>query len=307
MLRFDLQCDPKKISLTGVRAVVILALLEQKPRTFEEIKDFLVSSNLVDREYSIDTIRIDLNTLKYAGCSISRADKRTNNCYVLLSHPFDLTFSDEEVQTLKKVYDSIKKYASVSRLIEYDKLFEKLANSVKNEETKQKLLGISILKGLDKDFIEELLTDANKKSRMTIEYIVDKSRKVKYDITVESLGIRSNKLYVYCFNHAFGKRSFLKFSSFSKILCRQLNDDETILEDFVIEFELKNYKKYTLEKDEKLIESKGNVAKIKGSYFNDFIAMQRMLYFANDCTILSPVDTKEKLVEKLEKMRSLYE
>ena len=79
------------------------------------------------------------------------------------------------------------------------------------------------------------------------------------------------------------------------------------MQEFYILVHLKNYKKYTLEKDEKLIESKGNIAKIKGSYFNDFIAMQRMLYFANDCTILSPVDTKEKLVEKLEKMRSLYE
>ena len=107
MFKFDTQCNPRQISLTGVRAIVILALLNIKPSTFEEIKEFLIESNIVTREYSIDTIRIDLNTLKYIGCDISKATKRTDNKYILRSHPFQLQLSPEEVNTLAKIYKHI--------------------------------------------------------------------------------------------------------------------------------------------------------------------------------------------------------
>ena len=107
MFKFDEQCNPRQISLTGVRAIVLLAFLNTKPCTFEEIKEFFISSNIVDREYSIDTIRIDLNTLKYIGCEISKATKRTNNKYVLLSHPFQLTFNEDEIATLAKIYKNL--------------------------------------------------------------------------------------------------------------------------------------------------------------------------------------------------------
>jgi len=308
MFKFDETCNPRQISLTGARAIVILALLNTKPCSFDEIKEFLILSNIVTREYSVDTIRIDLNTLKYIGCEISKATKKTNNKYVLLSHPFQLTLSEDEVETLTKIYRNIYKNLSIERLLEYDALFEKLANSVKDENSKNLLRGISILKGLNKDLIKEFTIAAYKKARLTIEYSIGSStRTTDYDITVEKLDFRSNKLYVYCFNHSINKRTFLKFSRVRKILARSLRSDAVGSEDIIVEFRLKNYINHALEETETIVNIEGDDAIIRGSYYTEFIAVQRMLFLASDCVVLSPSGIKEGLIKKLQSMRALYD
>ena len=307
MFKFDEQCNPRQISLTGVRAIVILAMLSIKPCTFEELKDFLIQSNIVSREYSIDTIRIDLNTLKYIGCEISKATKRTNNSYILLSNPFQLSVSEEEAQILSKIYKGIYKNLSIDRLLEYDDLFEKISNMISDRNIKEYLRGISILKGLDKDLIKELLVDSRKHTRLTISYLAGNTKESKYDITVEKLGFRSDKLYIYCYNHSIGKRTFLNFSRLKKVLVRQLRSDDIDANDTVIKFSLKNYKDYSLEDSEEIVSTSSDTATVRGAYYTDFIALQRMLSFGPDCVILSPEGMKETLVEKLRSMREQYD
>lgn len=307
MFKFDEQCNPRQISLTGVRAIVILALLNLKPCTFQEIKEFLITSNIVTREYSIDTIRIDLNTLKYIGCDISKATKKTNNMYILRSHPFQLTLDEDEVETLAKIYKNIYKNLSIERILEYDKLFEKLADAIQDEHIKEYLRGISVLKGLDKNLINELLSDSYKNTRLTIEYKPGASKTVEYDITVEKLAFRSDKLYIYCYNHTINKRTFLNFSRLKKILARALRSESVDSEDVCVEFELKNSQNYSLEETEEIISQQGDVIKVKGAYYTDFIALQRMLYFGPDCVVISPDNFKEQIVAKLQSMRSLYD
>ena len=307
MFKFDTQCNPRQISLTGVRAIVILALLNIKPSTFEEIKEFLIESNIVTREYSIDTIRIDLNTLKYIGCDISKATKRTDNKYILRSHPFQLQLSPEEVNTLAKIYKHIYKNLSLERLLEYDNLFEKLADGVESEYTKEVLKGISVLKGLDKSLIYEVLNDAKRHSRLKILYTAGNSRDEEYDITVEKLGFRSDKLYIYCFNHSINKRTFLNFSRLKKVLVRSLRSENVSGEDVVVEFNLRNYKDYELEETEQILNTDDNIAYIKGVYYTDFIALQRILSFGSDCVILSPSELKRVLLDRLHSMRKQYD
>ena len=307
MFKFDEQCNPRQISLTGVRAIVILALLNKKPCTFEEIKDFLIASNIVDREYSIDTIRIDLNTLKYIGCDISKATKTTENKYILRSHPFQLVFEEDEVEALAKIYKSIYKNLSIDRLIEYDNLFEKLAESVKDENIKEYFRGVSILKGLDRDLVKELLAESHKQSKLTILYAPDKAKEVNYDITLEKLGFRSDNLYIYCYNHSMKKRTFFNVSKIKKIVAKYLVGENNEVEDTVLEYSLSNYKEYQLEDSEKVIRIEGDKAIIKGAYYTPFISMQRILSFGPDCVLLSPSDIKDELIEKLQSMRSQYD
>jgi len=307
MFKFNEQCNPRQISLTGVRAIVILALLNIKPCSFEEIKDFLVSSNIVSREYSVDTIRIDLNTLKYIGCNISKATKSTNNMYILRSHPFQLNFTEEEIDTLKKIYKTIYRNLSIERLLEYDNLFNKLADSVKDEKISEHLRGISLLKSYDKKLIKDTLIDAQKQTQLIINYNVPNSKDSKYEITIEKLGFRSDKLYVYCYNHSLKKRTFLNFSRIKEIIARKIRNENFKTSDTLVEFELNNYENYELEEFEKIVEIKDNKAIISGSYYTEFIAMQRILYFASDCKLIKPTELKEQLISKLKQMRSQYE
>lgn len=308
MFKFDTQCNPRQISLTGVRAICIFALLSIEPRTFEYIRNFLIESNIVTREYSIDTIRIDLNTLKYIGCEISKATKKTDNKYVLISHPFQLVLDENDINALTKTYKYLSKNLSIERLLEYDALLTKLSNSVSDENIKQALLGISVFKGLDKDLVKEILLDSKRNTRMTIEYVSGGTKTTNFDITIDNLGFRSGKLYIYCINHTMNKRTFLLFSRLRKVLFRQLKNESTInTNDIVVKFELKNHREYVLEESEKVIEEKESSIIVEGTYYTEFIALQRLLYLNSDCVIIEPQSIKNKLIEKLQKMRSLYD
>lgn len=307
MFRFDDKCDPRQISLTGVRAIVILALLNVRPCSFEEIRDFLIESNIANRSYSIDTIRIDLNTLKYIDCKISRATKSTNNKYVLKDHPFELVLTDEDIETLRLIYKNIYKNLSIDRLLEYDALFTKLSNAKITEEQKEVLRGISILKSYDNSLVEELLKDSKKHNKLTIQYATTADKDVEYEITVEKLGLRSDKLYIYCYNHSMNKRTFLKFSKLKQVLARTLRGEFTSPNDVIVEFKLKNYEEYNLEDYETITKVEGSTAYVKGSYYNDFIALQRVLSFGADSILISPVELRKELIEKLKGMRAQYD
>ena len=300
--------ENKQVSLTGARALVLLIALLDKPRSYEEMNRFMLECGVVDKEYSIDTIRIDINTLKLIGCDISKATKKTNRQYHLLDHPFYLKLTEKDVDVLKKAYRIVSATVSPETLLTYHKIFSKIANHVKSEKIREEIYGISILKGENIDLIEDLVSDETKHNQIRISYTKGSSKEVEeYDVTVEKLGIRSGKLYLYCYNHTLGSRSFLNVSRINSVADKMFNRDAKVGFDSVVHFRLNNYKKHKLEDNEFIIEEDGDCALMEGQYYNSFIALQRMLYFAADCTVITPDDLKQTIINKLKEMRALYE
>ena len=65
--------DLNQISLTSVRALVLLGLLMRAPRTFSEIKQTFVDLKIMEPDHSDDIIRIDLNYVdKYLWYQLGR-------------------------------------------------------------------------------------------------------------------------------------------------------------------------------------------------------------------------------------------
>ena len=62
-----------------------------------------------------------------------------------------------------------------------------------------------------------------------------------------------------------------------------------------------------MKEDLRVIKTKDNIAFIQGSYYNDFIALQRLLSFGADCIVVSPSEIKEELIKKLKSMREQYD
>ena len=56
--------ESKQVSSTGIRALIVLLALLVGPKTHNEVCDFLFSCGVADESYSIDKLRIDINTLK---------------------------------------------------------------------------------------------------------------------------------------------------------------------------------------------------------------------------------------------------
>ena len=296
----------KQVSMTGARAYLIFEFLSYEPRTFEEIRERLVECGVANKYYSIDTIRIDLNTLKAIGCDIKKATKTNNYKYELVSHPFMIKISTRELSTLKKVYKKIAKIASPQLLLDYHFMLQKLSNIVEGENSKEQVLGISLLKKMDIDLLKELVEDENSHNKIKIIYESTTSKLKEYEITLEKLGLRNNKLYAYCYNHTLKKRSFLSVSRIKEILSKVFDENSILGLDVCVKFKLWNAGMYRLERTEQIIENKEDYVVVNGRYFNDFIAKQRMLSFGCVCVVMEPENIRQSVIDALKEMRAIY-
>lgn len=301
------QDECKQVSTTGARALLVLIALVEGPKSFNEICDFLIECGIADKNISIDTTRVDIRTLKAIGCNITRATKKTNNKHVLTSHPFTLDLSESEINVLKFIYGKIAKICSPQKLLDYHYLFERIASMVKSEKTAEAVRGISLLKHVNIKLLKKLVNNEKTHNLIKIRYQPLHQKERDYDITIEKLGLRNDKLYIYCYNHTNKKRSFLNVEKIKQIFSNMFDKNSPKGLDIYVKFKLNSYNEYLLEENEIIEEECEEYAIITGRYFNEFIAIQRMLYFCPDCTIIESDDIKNKVLNKLQEMRMIYE
>ena len=301
--------DVKQISLTGARAIALLGLLMQKPAGIDEIKQQLIKYGMMDKSQPDDVLRIDLNTLKHIGCKISRACKTTGYKYILEKHPFSLKFDKLELNALKRIYNDIKSNCNVTLLEKYDNLFHKLSEYITDDETREALLGISVFKYYPIELIKALISTCEKKNILTITYKKPTAKmQTEKHIVAEKLVCRSNKIYLYGYDIDKQESVMLNLKRLTGIIETYDAPPSFQSKTFKINYHLFNIGEVSLDnEDEKLIETTENGYIIEGTYHNDFIAMQRVLSFGANCTVLEPEKFKNKIIQTLKKMRKIYE
>ena len=297
-----------QISLTGLRALVFIGLLIVKPRSLEEIRKVFIELQIMEEFNSDDILRIDLNTIKSMGCEISRSSAKTNYKYVLTKHPFGLKIPKEELLTLKKVYNYIKQKADIQTLIDYHEMFCRIASYICDEETKEAILGISILKYFNSEEIKKLMIDC--KNNTTIELYYKKndndiaSRK---RIIIQDIVHKNDKVYLYTFDLDKERPMVLNYRNVESIISRKNEKVNISTKSTIVKFVLMDSNINNLETNEKILEVYGNKLIIEGTYHNDFLAIQRMLSFGAKCVVLEPTEIKNRIIEKIKEMRTIYE
>ena len=296
-----------QVSLTGIRSIVLLGLLIIAPRSLEEIRKIFLQYNIIDESSSNDILRIDINTLKYMGCEISRASAKTDFKYVLGNHPFSLNVTLEEIKLIKRFYKIVKKTADIPKLLVYDDFFKKIAKFISNEN-KEAFLGISVLKHFDIKLIKSLLRDCDEKALLTLDYISpDNQFVLTKKIAAKSLEFRNDKIYLHGFDIEKNKWIILNLKRIQSIWGKNKNNGDYIENKICTRFMLKSIYNNTLEDNEKVIDKIGNNCIVEGVYFNKFLCIQRMLSFCANCTVLEPLEIKNKIIELLQEMRKIYE
>ena len=300
--------DLNQISLTGVRSLVLLGLLIQKPHSLEEIRTKFLEYNILEESHSNDILRIDLNTLRSIGCEISRADKKNDFKYRLLKHPFDLKITDDEISLLKRIYNKIKDNLSIEELIKHDDLLKKIAENVCNEELKQKIYSISPLKHFDTNKIIELREDCKNKRVLKLVYKTPVTNKVsEKEISADKIIFRNNKVYLLGFDLNLKENVMLHINRIRKIISRSDDNNNGIKKFVTIKFKLKDFGTLGLNDNENILNGDlENGFTIEGKYHNEFLAIQRILSFGENCTVIEPDNFKEKIINSLKKMREIY-
>ena len=117
-----------RISTTGYRTLLVLKSLIQKSSTIDELVKIVQKNRYVNKSASKDTIRLDINTLKNAGCIIARPSKANNYKYELINHPFTLSVSNEELKLFNDIRERFAQNISVNEVFILNELYKKFLN-----------------------------------------------------------------------------------------------------------------------------------------------------------------------------------
>lgn len=308
MFKIDTNIDLNQISLTGMRAIVLLGLLIMAPRSLDEIKQALIKFKIIDKTHSDDTLRIDLSTIKAMGCKLSRPTVKDNYKYVLLKHPFALTIEDDEIRLLKRIYNKVKMNADVQLLIEYHDLFLKIASFIYDVEIKERLYGISLLKSYDVNMLKELLIDCAQERILNLIYMKPTTKKEEEkNVVAKKLVFQNDKLYLHCYDLKKSDFVVLQIKRILKINSRYFSEGKISEKSTKLKFQIKDFGIEMLSDEENIIKADDNGYVVEGSYFNEFYAMQRVLSFGVNCTVLEPLEFRKKVIAKLKEMRKVYD
>ncbi len=299
--------DLNQISLTGVRSILLLWMLIDGPKTLEEIREEFINLKIMEPEHSNDILRIDLNTLRTMGCDITHATSKTNFRYVIKKHPFALNITRDEIALLRKVYKKVKDTSNILLLFKYDNLFKKLAAHVTDSEIKEELYGLSVLKNFELGTITELLEDCKENNILKLIYNTPGAKEdSRKEIAAQKLVFQNDKIYLWGYDLNKKEAVTLNIKRIKSILSRIQNSEIFKLKGTYVKFFLENFGVNNLEENEKILETRKDGFVVEGNYYNDFIAMQRILSFGSACTVLEPEEFREKIIQKLKDMRKCY-
>ena len=299
--------DLLQLNMTGMRVIVLFSLLLESPKTVEEINDAYDKNPLIKDKVSYDTIRNDINALRDAGCVISRTTK-TNNKYILISHPFGLDFSNSYLKSIEKVYNSIYTTLSFDELFAFDNLFYELSLIVTDSSYQDKLLQISKLSGIDKTLLKDLLKYSSLKNQITVLYKSQAGDIKKHNLLAEKVAFRHGKLYFFCIDLDWNKNAFYLVNRIHKIVDVKLKADKPEFKKFKAKYKILNINKdnYVLSDNEKIIDDSAGNLIIEAETDNDFIMMQNVLSLGRNCVVLEPIEFRNKMKLFITNIREMY-
>lgn len=297
------------MSFSGFKAMLIFSMLVQEPKTYLEIKQAIEENEYLKETVSIDTIRIYMNSLKQVGCNIKKIHQGKTVKYYIDSHPFELKITDEQVDSIIKVYNAIAKSIEISDFLVLNDFFNKISYYIKNEDLKTKLRNLSPISNIKYDLIIELMNYAKNNTEITILYNAKNSGKRKQiDIIADKMSIVNGKLYLAGYNSEYRNYSEFLVSNIIKILSVNIQSPKLISPEFVVQYEYfkENNDTFQLLENENIIEENDYHLIVEIQSRNKFIIMQRILSLSNKCRVISPQNYKEEIISILKSMKEGY-
>ena len=308
-------CAENNISKTGYRALFLFFKLLEAARTRDEILELFSNDPLLKNDKSKDTVTITVNTLKNAGCIISRPNQRTKNKYVLKSHPFNLQFSVNNIYALQSLRESLITFEDLDLLIYLNNFYFKIAKLAPDVDTKNLLIYKHPLALINFDILNELIIYSKLKKQISICYDSPQNKKENLDFVPEYLTFENDKLYVWGYCKKYNNFAFLRVDKIKRVNCVQIfsNTCETVYKkpEAIVTYKLKGYSAlmYTENNNETIMKAdtdKGYCLTIKSRVVNKFNFFQKILSYGTDCVIVSPESIRQELLVHLNSIKTGY-
>ncbi len=297
------------MSFTGYKALLLFSLLTEGPKSYEEICEYFFNHPYLREKISIDTLRVYINSLRRIGCEVKRfrGDDKISR-YVITAHPFELKLSDEQIQSVIKIYKSIVKNMDVKELLSMERFFDKIGSYIKNDDFIADIRKISMLRDIDKKLLEDLLDCCDRKEQIVIQYNSPNSGEKSIELIADKIDSSNGKIYLYGTGF-----EYMQYGSFLVSRIKKINEikiEKTIpenLKEFRITYTLEcSPDKLNPADNEKIIEKHNNYAVIEMKTSNDFLAKQKLLEYGPICKVLEPENFKNDFIKLLKDMKAGY-
>lgn len=297
------------MSFTGYKALLLFSLLTESPKSYNEICECFLNHPYLREKISIDTLRVYINSLKRIGCEVKRfrgEDKISR--YVITAHPFELKLTQEQIQSIIKVYKSIVKNMDVKELLSMEYFFEKIGSYIKNEDFIADIRKISMLRDIDKKLLEDLIDCCDKKEQIVISYNSPNSGQKDIELIADKIEVANGKMDLLGTGFEYMQYGSFLVSRIKEI--KEIKIEKTIpdnLQEFRIIYTLEgNPDKFNPADNERIIEKHNNYVVIEMKTSNDFLAKQKLLEYGPTCKVVAPEDFRNDFIKLLKDMKAGY-
>lgn len=296
------------MSFTAFKALILFSELAESPKSYSEICDIFYNHPYLREKISIDTLRVYINSLKRFGCEIKRVkgDDKISK-YVITSHPFELKYSTEQLQSALKVFKSLVKNMDIEELISMEEFFEKIGAYIKNEDFINEAKKVSLLKDVDKELLKTLIDCCKNKNQIIITYTSPNSGEKNMELIADKIELTNGKIYLCGIGF-----EYKEYGTFLVNRIKSIDDikSETTmpegLQEIKVVYELYNTPKFEPESYEKIIKQTENTFVVEAVTSNKFLLRQRLLALGANCKITSPDEFKNEFVALLKDMKAGY-
>ncbi len=296
------------MSFTGFKSLMIFTLLLESPKSYREICEFFKKHEYINEEISVDTFRVYITSLKRAGCEIVRESSDDGSKYRIVSHPFELKISEEQIKSIVKIYRIILKTIDVKGLYAFEKFIRELAHKTKNSELLDAINKVSVFKGINQTLLEDLISYALGKKCITFLYNSPRGKTSSIELVIDKIGISNGKVYLYGTN--------LKYLQYSYFLISRILEIQNVKAEHIELPDVKTYKvkyilkslspEFKLSDEEKILEINDDSITVEMESSNKFILKQKVMEYGRHCTVLEPLEFREEIINTLKRMREEY-
>ncbi len=297
------------ISLTAYRTLFVLNLFLEKPRTLAELIQELKSNKITQKSVSKDTVRITIRTLKTAGCVFNTPTKANKYKYELVSHPFNLDFTQEEIDALIDLRNKASDNLSLQEIFVLNELYEKIILLTGNDADIEMINSSKPLFDVDKELLQQLSSSKLQGKKIKIRYNSPTNGEEIIDIIVGKISFDEGKLYLHCYNYKYNSNSLLNIERIKGIEAVYLSEtlEQNYLYEVVYELFGESKNNYETKDFEIILKSDELSMTVKALVNNEFCFIQRLLLFGADFKIVTPDSFKEKLISKIKMIQKGYE
>lgn len=263
---------------------------------------------MTNKSFSKDTIRVALNTLKNAGCEISRPNKINNYKYELISHPFTFKLSDKELKTFIRLREKIVQEMELADIFALNEVYEKIISLTFNDEQITQIQEAKLLSNVNKNVLKEISNPKILNKKIKIIYDSPEFGEEEIDVVPQKITFENNNLYLWCYSFKYQMNSLLSIARIKRIISIDISKiiETTSIYDVVYTITGNSLKTFEKKEFEEILEKTENSIKVLAHVENEFYFIQRLLLFGSDFKIISPSFFKEKLINKIKLIQKGY-